>query len=212
MIFLLLAIMLAPTAFAMAPAPMTQPFAQAGNGAMAIANASNGLILSNATTIYLYTFSLNGSKFEFYLSYISPNATGFSLNGSIYALYTNGNAVKVRSDSSYSFYAKLLSTSYYSKPQTAALSVYSVQHMSNATTSTTTSSSTAAMQSTIESASTTIESATTIKQGITKAKETEYGSAIIIILVMIALAYLASKGSGRRHKGLGGEPPKAPGN
>lgn len=182
-----LAIMLiSSNAYATTP----KQFVSNEEGGIVITPASNGYLIANIPQIYPFNFTLNGSYFQPYLSYITPTSTGFSLNGSIYALGMN-QAAAIRSTPNYTYYAKLVNISYYSKPQNVNIYVYSVLHYSALQTTLKTSSSIAStttiMPTTTEATSTVaaVEQTSMTPQ----AEEESIGLIIIIVLVIAGILY-----------------------
>jgi hypothetical protein len=174
-------------AYALTPAK----FVSNAEGGIIITPASNGIIVANIPQIYPFNFTLNGSYFKPYISYISATSAGLSVNGSLISLALN-QAALVRTTSNYTFYAKIVNISYYAKPQTVDIYFYSVPIPASATQSTSKTSSTIVSTTTIPP-TTTITATSSIVTVVPPILNPQFDledAALVILIVVVIVGTL----------------------
>lgn len=194
-----LVILLVAVVFALGETHAATPqlFVSNAEAGIILTRTNNGFMIANIPKFYQFNFTLNGSIFKPYVSYVNLNSAGLGLNGSFYTLDLD-QPVQVRNSSNYGFYVELVSSNYYSNPQTINMSVYSVLHYSvlqvSKNTSSTTAATTTALTTTMAS---TIKTTTTILSGMqmeeAEIREAEPAvAAIVIIVLVVAILYYVS--------------------
>lgn len=98
------------------------------NDTVVITAQNNGYNVSNATLITPFSFTLNGSTFSVYVSYIAQGSAIISMNGSTYLLSLHKPNL-IRRSRTNNFYVQVTSVSYSSKPNTVNLFFYSTGHL-----------------------------------------------------------------------------------